>query len=223
MTRAAGPGGDHEWTEVLAWAQGLVSPDPAERAAAHARQDRAREERWASIDRLRSGPFRRLRFTARMRACHRASGRCLPGALWSGDGYDRGGIGTWPRLPLALLFLEWEARFPEEWTRHAKAWGTKESLIRALAATDHDHRLRARLIDLVELAVRRPYRCKDREYVRVARAVDGADLRARLHRAQRSDAPEARRHASYVLWLLDHPETPNTRHVWRTWLTDADT
>ncbi|WP_103533507.1 hypothetical protein [Streptomyces sp. SM11] len=33
--------------------------------------------------------------------------------------------------------------------------------------------------------------------------------------------PWARRHAGYVLWLLDRPEVPNTRHVWRTWLAAA--
>ncbi|WP_018568753.1 hypothetical protein [Streptomyces sp. PsTaAH-124] len=71
------------------------------------------------------------------------------------------------------------------------------------------------------LAVQRTYRCKDREYVRVARAVDGDELRDRLREAQRSESPAARRHASYVLWLLDRPGAPNTRHVWRTWLADT--
>ncbi|MFI6037776.1 hypothetical protein ACIBBD_27070 [Streptomyces sp. NPDC051315] len=77
----------------------------------------------------------------------------------------------------------------------------------------------ARLVDLVDLAVQRTYRCKDREYVRVARAVDGAQLRDRLHNARRSRNPAAQLHAGYVLWLLDHPETPNTRHVWRSRLS----
>ncbi|MEU3444298.1 hypothetical protein ABZ755_28535, partial [Streptomyces griseoincarnatus] len=83
----------------------------------------------------------------------------------------------------------------------------------------HKRPLRAKLVDLVDLAVQRTYRCKDREYVRVARAVDGDELRDRLHRAQRSENPAARLHAGYVLLLLDRPEIPNTRHVWRTWLS----
>jgi hypothetical protein len=208
------------WVEELAWAQGLISPDPAERAAALERHARARGEAEAAFDRLHEGLFIRLLFGIRMRAYQAAAARCFPGALWSRGDYARGEIGTWPRLPLALLFLEWEARFPQEWTEHAKDWGAKRVLIRDVAATRHDQVLRARLVDLVELAVQRPYRCKDREYVRVARAVDGDDLRDRLRRAQRSESPAAQLHASYVLWILDHPETPNTRHVWRTWLAD---
>ncbi|MEU0337262.1 hypothetical protein [Streptomyces sp. NPDC006193] len=224
MKEAAGSGldDDHRWSEDLAWAYGLVSPDPAERAAALDRHARARteaEEAWA---RLHEGRLPRLLSRARMRAYRRACGRCFPGALWSGSGYAHGEISAWPRLPLALLFLEWEARHPQEWTEHAKAWGAKQTLIRDLAATGHDRHLRAQLVDLVDLVVQRAYRCKDREYVRVARAVDGDELRDRLHTAQRSDNPAARRHARYVLWLLDRPGTPNTRHVWRTWLREAE-
>ncbi|MCW8095191.1 hypothetical protein [Streptomyces tauricus] len=94
----------------------------------------------------------------------------------------------------------------------------KQALIRDLAATDHDQQLRTELVELVDLVVRRAYRCKDREYVRVARAVDGDELRERLHDARGSADPTARLHAGYVLRLLDRPEIPNTRHVWRTWL-----
>lgn len=177
----------------------------------------------AAFDRLNEGRFPRLWFRARMRAYRRACGRCFPGALWSGSEYAHGEISTWPRLPLALLFLEWEARYPQEWTEHAKAWGAKQALIRDLAAADHDQYLRAKLVDLVDLAVQRPYRCKDREYVRVARAVDGDELRGRLHRAHRSGKSWAQLHAGYVLRLLDHPEVPNTRHVWRTWLAGTRT
>ncbi|MFJ4896107.1 hypothetical protein ACIP5U_40045 [Streptomyces sp. NPDC088788] len=210
---------DHGWVEGLAWAYGLVSPGPAERAAALDRHARARMEVEAAYDRLHEGRFPRLWFRARMRAYRRATGRCFPGALWSGSGYADGEISTWPRLPLALLFLEWEARYPQDWTEHAKAWGAKQALIRDLAATDHDRSLKAKLVDLVDLAVQRAYRCKDREYVRVARAVDGDELRDRLHRAQRSENPAVQLHAGYVLWLLDRPEIPNTRHVWCTWLS----
>ncbi|MFI8203869.1 hypothetical protein [Streptomyces sp. NPDC085937] len=219
MTEAAGLGTDegHERVEHLAWAFDLVSPDPAERAAALDRHARARREIEAAYERLHEGRFPRLWFRARMRAYSNACGRCFPGALWSGRGYAHGKVSTWPQLPLALLFLEWEARYPQEWTEQAKAWGTKQALIRDLAATDHDQGLRAKLVDLVDLAVQRTYRCKDREYVRVARAVDGDELRDRLHRARCSGNPAARLHAGYVLWLLDRPEIPNTRHVWRTW------
>lgn len=129
-----------------------------------------------------------------------------------------GDLATWPGLLYVLLFLEWEARYPREWTRHAKAWGTKESLIREVARARQEEAIKAKLTDLVEIVVHRAYRCKDREYVRVARAVDSADLRGRLDRAVDSDSSWARCHAGYVLWLLDRPDLPNTRHVWQTWV-----
>ena len=143
----------------------------------------------------------------------------LPEGLW--DRPTGSDIVAWPGLPYALLFLEWEARYPQEWTRHAKAWGTKQSLVRDVAVAHHDETVRTKLADLIEIVVQRPYRCKDREYVRVARAVDSDDLRGRLETAARSDNPWAQRHAGYVLWLLGRPEVPNTRHVRRTWLTAA--
>ncbi|WP_435596469.1 hypothetical protein [Streptomyces albogriseolus] len=222
MTEEAGEGDedDRAWADVLTWARGLISPDPAERAAALERHAVARREAEAAFERLHEGRCPRLLFDARMRAYRAAGARCFPGALWGRRDYARGEISAWPRLPLALLFLEWEARCPQEWTEHAKHWGTKQVLIRELAATRHDQALRGQLVDLVELAVRRTYRCKDREYVRLARAVDGDELRDRLRAAQRSESAAAQLHASYVLWLLDRPEVPNTRHVWRTWLAD---
>jgi hypothetical protein len=137
-----------------------------------------------------------------------------PDALWN---RPRGPLTDWPGLPYALRYLEWEALFPREWTLHAKKWGTKQDLIRDLARDDHDGPVRARLVRLVTAAVSRAYRCKDREYVRIARAVDGDDLRAGLTAAVDSDDPWARLHAGYVLRLLDDPALPNSRRVWRTW------
>lgn len=100
---------------------------------------------------------------------HQQAQRCsLPDGVWGGPaGRD---LAAWPGLPYVLLFLEWEARYPPEWTQHAKAWGTKQSLIREVARARHEEAVRAKLTDLVEIVVQRAYRCKDREYVRVARA-----------------------------------------------------
>src|SRR5262249_5564392 len=162
---------------------------------------------------------RRPVLMAAQKAYDEAASHCLPEALWNSP--FSGDIGTWPGLPFALLFLEWEARYPQEWTQHAKEWGTKQALIRELAAGDHSQAVKGRLVDLVDLVVQRAHRCKDREYVRVARAMDGDDLRGRLDQARRSDNPWAQLHAGYVLWLLDRPEIPNTRYVWRTWLADS--
>ncbi|MGC0339775.1 hypothetical protein RKD20_004809 [Streptomyces sp. SLBN-8D4] len=227
MTKRTVPGVDdaRAWNERLAWAYHLIAADPAERAVALDRLDRARAKTQAAIDHYnqiwsaanRFGPHPRKR-TAAKQAFEEAASRSLPEALWTGRGHAD--LRRWPGLPYAVLYLEWEARYPQQWTRHAKMWGVKQALIRQLATAGHDAGTRAKLVDLVDLVVRRAYRCKDREYVRLARAVDGPDLRARLTAARHSPDPWARLHAAYVLWLLDHPEKPNTRHVWKTWLNE---
>ncbi|MEU6842543.1 hypothetical protein ABZ930_11830 [Streptomyces sp. NPDC046716] len=217
------------WHARLGWTYGLLAENPAQRATALAQLDAARARVEAALDQVNArwfrtrrlgpdGQYRNTGFRRALDAYRRATEHSLPGGLWgTGPWTD---ITIWPGLPYALVFLEWEARHPQEWTERAKAWGTKQSLIRALAVTGHTEPVRAQLTELVELAVLRAYRCKDREYIRVARAVDSPDLRARLARAAASDEPWARTHAGYVLWALDHPGTPAiTRHAWRAWLS----
>ncbi|MFJ3792231.1 hypothetical protein [Kitasatospora sp. NPDC090091] len=217
------------WHERLGWAFGLTADDPADRAAALARLAEARRTVAGALDRYNEmlwltrplGTDEQYREPAVLQAhgvWKRAQNRSLPDGLWGGPAGAE--LATWPGLPYALLFLEWEARYPQEWTQHAKAWGTKERFIRYLALADHDEAVRAKLTDLIEIVVHRAYRCKDREYVRIARAVDSADLRDRLARAAGSDSPWARCHAGYVLRLLDRPDLPNTLHVWHSWLAD---
>jgi hypothetical protein len=235
VTKTAGSGAGTDvddarlWNERLGWAYGLIADDPADRAAALVCLADAQRSVGEALGRfnelLRStlplGGQAQYRDPALLRAIatHRAAGRySLPDALWN---RSPGDIRAWPGLPYALLFLEWEARYPREWTLHAKKWGTKQHLIRDVAVADHDDPVRTKLTGLVEIVVQRPYRCKDRGYVRVARAVDSQDLRGSLSTAAQSDNLWARRHAGYVLFLLDHPELPNTLHVWRTWSTTA--
>ncbi|WP_432590358.1 hypothetical protein ABVG11_36865 [Streptomyces sp. HD1123-B1] len=209
--------GASEWETRLGWARGLTADDPAVRSAALDRLADTQTEVGRAVDCLNAVYRRRLwigRATA-LKQYERATSRSLPHALWDGPADQ---VAAWPGLPFALLYLEWEARHPQEWTRHAKDWGTKESMIRLVAEAVQDKSARGRLIDLTEIVVQRAYRCKDREYVRVARAVDSDELRGRLTASARSDNPWAQCHAGYVLWLLDRPELPNTRHVWQTWL-----
>ncbi|MER7582262.1 hypothetical protein [Kitasatospora sp. NPDC097691] len=215
------------WDERLGWAFGLIADDPAARAAALVRLaeaqrnvaealGRSNEMWWLTRPLGADEQYREPAFLQARRRYQQAQRHSLPDGVW---GRPVGGdLATWPGLPYALLFLEWEARYPREWTEYAKAWGTKQSLIRDVARTHQDEAVKAKLTDLVEIVVHRAYRCKDREYVRVARAVDSADLRGRLDRAADSDSPWARCQAGYVLWLLDHPDLPNTRHVWRAWV-----
>ena len=227
--RGSGSGGDEAaaWRARLGWTFGLIADDPAERATALEHLDRARSNTQDALDRFNElwhltrplGPeeqYQELAFRRAGEVYHNVRRRSFPDGLW--DGNRGAGVMGWPGLPYAVLFLEWEARFPREWTAHAKAWSTKQVLIRSMASADHDQQLRTKLTDLVEIVVQRAYRCKDREYVRVARAVDNEDLRRRLGTAAASENPWARLHAGYVLRLLNRPELPNTQYTWRTWL-----
>ncbi|MFE3506230.1 hypothetical protein [Kitasatospora sp. NPDC059160] len=230
MTEEAGsPGADDAcaWGERLGWAFGLIADDPAVRSAALDQLAEAQEQVEDALGRCNElwrltmplgaeEQYQEPAFREARRRYGRARGRSLPDGLWGRPA--SGDLAHWPGLPYALLFLEWEARYPQEWTHHAKAWGTKQSLLRDLALAHQPEAIRAKLTDLVEIVVHRAYRCKDREYVRVARAVDSADLRGRLDRAVESDSPWARCQAGYVRWLLDRPDLPNTRRVWRAWL-----
>ncbi|MFB8038232.1 hypothetical protein ACFC5Z_36015 [Streptomyces sp. NPDC056004] len=229
MAEEAGTDADDAcaWAERLGWVFGLIAEDPAARGAALVHLAEARRKvadaraRYYELWRLTRplGVDERYRESAFLQARRRyqqAQRRSLPDGVWGGP--VGGDLATWPGLPYVLLFLEWEARYPREWTRHAKAWGTKESLIREVARARQEEAIKAKLTDLVEIVVHRAYRCKDREYVRVARAVDSADLRGRPDRAVDSDSSWAWCHAGYVLWLLDRPDLPNTRHVWQAWV-----
>ncbi|MGI3198032.1 hypothetical protein ACRJ4W_03900 [Streptomyces sp. GLT-R25] len=205
MGHGKGHGADMDdaraWDKRLAWAYGLIANDPAdERAAAldHLASARRRTEeaqhRFNETLRELQGqgvmyPYQDPALRSANEEYLWARSHSLPSGMWDrGHGED---LSEWPGLPYALLFLEWEARYPEEWTRHAKAWGTKEGLIRDLAtdAVGQDPVARTKLIDLVEIVVRRAYRCKDREYVRIARVVDGDPLRVRLEGARRLGEP----------------------------------
>ncbi|MET8957315.1 hypothetical protein ACWEO4_24545 [Streptomyces sp. NPDC004393] len=229
MAEEADTGADDAgaWDERLGWAFGLIAEDPAARTAALAHLAEARRQVADALGRSNEmwrltlplgteGQYREPAFLQARQRYHQAQRRSLPDGLWGRPA--SADLATWPGLPYALLFLEWEATYPREWTQHAKAWGTKQSLIRGMAMAHQEEAIRAKLTDLVETVVLRAYRCKDREYVRVARAVDSADLRGRLDRAVDSDSPWARCQAGYVLWLLDRPDIPNTPRVWWAWV-----
>jgi hypothetical protein len=212
------------WDSRLGWAYGLIADDPLDRAVAHMRHTHAGERVGKALKHFNetfdlNRPNGRIEtwvppLAEAYEAYREAMRHVLPDALWN---RPPGALSDWPGLPYAMLYLEWEARYPQEWTAHAKKWGSKALLIRNLADADLPAAARAKLGELIELAVRRAYRCKDREYVRVARAIDGPALRMRLEAAADADDPWARLHAGYVLRLLDRPDLPNTRRTWELW------
>ncbi|MET7309821.1 hypothetical protein ABZS68_22745, partial [Streptomyces sp. NPDC005571] len=144
-----------------------VAPDDVVRGAALDRLDAARAEAqealarynqaWVQASRTGAEPlFCEPEIVAARELYDDAGSRCLPEAMWFAPYADD--IRMSPQLPFALLFLEWEARYPQERQVHAKAWGTKQALIRRVAVGGRSDVITEKLIDLVELVVQRAYR-----------------------------------------------------------------
>jgi hypothetical protein len=65
--------------------------------------------------------------------------------------------------------------------------------------------------------MRRVQRCEDGLYVRVARTLDDAAVRALIYAVERDGGDNARR-AGYVRWALDNPLAPISLASWRRWV-----
>lgn len=122
--------------------------------------------------------------------------------------------------PYAVLFLQWEARFPQLWRENwiFSPWSAKEGVLgtfvrRGVAAPQ----TQTALEDLLIGAVHRVQRCQDRWYWRLARRVDSPRLRARLRQAAEHADEVVRLRARYVLWLIEHPDEPVDSRTWRRW------
>jgi hypothetical protein len=126
-------------------------------------------------------------------------------------------------MPYAVLFLQWEAGFQNEWRSAApwSPWGQKQSILRAFVKTGPLGREDA-LIDLVMAAVNREHRCEDRWYAALARRLDGPVLRNRLAEAAASTDPLVRLRAGYVSAVLDDRSIVVTLASWKRWLAETD-
>lgn len=216
---------DADWDARLSWAFDLIADDAHVRAWAH--------ERLATAGQVRSEALHAFNhtwtvveqwmWTPRVKATNdryiAARRLVLPDALW--ENVAREELAAWGGLPYALLYLEWEARFPDEWMAYGKSWGTKQRQLRQLthSAATLPAWACGKLIDLTVLAVQREHRIWDGEYARLARILPPDLLHERL--APLIDAADlnTRWRAGYLLWLLDHSELPHPKSSqWRTWL-----
>jgi hypothetical protein len=123
----------------------------------------------------------------------------------------------------AVLFLQWEVAFPDEWRAAApwSPWGLKQTILRGFVRVGALGRDQV-LIDLVMAAVGREQRCEDRWYAALARRVDSPELRCLLAEATESPDSHVRRRAGYVSAVLDDPDMAVTLASWRRWLAASD-
>jgi len=124
--------------------------------------------------------------------------------------------------PYALLFLQWERRYPDEWreagTWTSSPWTPKELSLARLARDGVPAAHSDEVARLVIAAVEGPYRCKDWRYAPLARRVDGQDLRGRLGALAEHTNPLTRLRVQFLVHLLDNPSQRITRKTWRRWL-----
>lgn len=124
--------------------------------------------------------------------------------------------------PFVVLYLRWEADFPDEW-RAPGSWGwspwtTKEVLLGRLDRGGLPEEIRPQVIELILSALQRPYRCKDWMYACLVRHLDDASFLNRVGRLVFADDPLVRLRARFVLHVAEHSEHRVTRTSWRRWL-----
>jgi hypothetical protein len=111
-----------------------------------------------------------------------------------------------------VLFLQWEARYPDEWREASRwtwsHWGTKEGLLRWFASAGVPDIVKKDVAELVLDAVQRPYRCKDWWYAALVRHVADPAFRQRL-----SHLAGAR--ARFLEHVAANPDLPLTRNSFR--------
>ncbi|SDZ43535.1 hypothetical protein SAMN05444365_11623 [Micromonospora pattaloongensis] len=171
----------------------LMPSDPA----LQAEMDQARAAQWAAWESTLLGPV-----------------YAFCSARWSGgpEAHSR-------YAPYAVLFLQWETRYPDEW-HHAAigGWGTKKEVLRRFIAAGPTPDTQADLLELLTAAIYREHRCEDSRYAALARQLDGPSLRCCLASAQQDHDGLVRLRAGYMQWVVDNATAPVTAASWRRWL-----
>ncbi|MFB9905687.1 hypothetical protein [Allokutzneria oryzae] len=124
--------------------------------------------------------------------------------------------------PFALLFLRWEADYPNEWcspgTHMWSPWGLKEVILRDLAYRGVPPGVRGQATDLVVAAVRRPYRCKDWMYGQLVRHISDEEFLRRIDALLSVGGHLVSTRARFILHIAQHPERTVKRVTWQRWL-----
>ncbi|MEV4135651.1 hypothetical protein AB0J72_26180 [Dactylosporangium sp. NPDC049742] len=209
------------WDERLGWALGLISDDPSCRERAHLMLEQVRLDRYEAW--RRSNAVRNEPGNEALHEQHRQTRlRLLPDAIWASWRPDED-LRSWPGLPYMLLYLQWEARFPNEWTWHAKEWSSKTSMLRLLTrrAGEIPDRYVGLLADLVVQAASRPQRLGDEWYAKLARVLPREPLSGQLQGLLAAGDAVVRERAGYLLWLLDDPRRPQPKFSqWQRYLRE---
>jgi len=204
------------------WYFDLIDEDPRRRVSALARHRQLLEE---SVAPMRGGKYTRATAAERDQAaaaCSAARRQTLFGPL---DAFSHWGADLAAReryMPYALLFLQWEARYPEEWREAGtwtwSPWSVKETLLKQLIQHGVPPEYHGDVAVLVIAAVGRSYRCKDWMYAAVARHVADPALRDKLIAAAGTAESLASLRCRFLLHVLDAPGLAVRYQTWHRWL-----
>jgi hypothetical protein len=125
----------------------------------------------------------------------------------------------------ALLFLRWEASYPDDWRSpdsHAYSpWSIKQGVLGRFGQSGVPDALRSEAADLVLTAVQRPYRCKDWSYALLVDHVQTPAFQERLQAlADGADTLLSVR-ARFLQHVAARPGRPLNRNSWRRWLDET--
>lgn len=131
------------------------------------------------------------------------------------------------RAPYLVLFLRWEARYPQEWgalgSWRSSPWGVKEVVLSHFDRNGVPGRHRGPIADLIIAALGRPYRCKDWRYAALVRHVVDKPFLARVEALHEADDPLVRLRARFVTHVARHPEQRVKQGSWQRWImSDVD-
>lgn len=223
------------------WLFGLVDPDPAVRAAALRRceadvsdwrhaLDRSNAAYWANggssdfSDSPALGAASDQAAAAMREARDRGFSGILSEFITESRPFGRRDPTALRRLvPFAVLFLQWEVAYPQDWCSPGPPWGLKKDVLRGLAGIEIPPDSRAALVELVVASVRREHRCEDRGFVLLARRLDGPDLRNPVAQCLESPDPIVGLRAGFLLDVLADPSMPPTVASWKRWLASTAT
>ena len=196
-----------------AWAFDLVDPDDGRRHAALDRHRALLEAASAALCRMNEIWARTGSFAPADRPSAAAMDQAHAEFRANRDGTLFGPISA-RDARYAVLFLRWEARYPDEWRAASpwtwSHWGTKEGLLRWFATAGVPGAVRADVAELILDALRRPYRCKDWRYAALLRHVADPSLLDRIRLLAGGD-----RRARFLLHVAAHPGERITMNSYR--------
>ena len=216
---------DHLQLSDFTWVFDFINPDADVRQAAIARQAELVAELVHIRDQgndvyRRTGSFLPAdpQLNAELQQLHSARAKVLNQMAWTPLMnflcYAEPRVPYAEIAPFAVLFLQREHLFPEDWGR---MWHTKRHVLRTIAQHGPTLSTHDDLLVLLEATIRRQQRAEDGGFVKVARTLDPSSVRRIVIDARDSEDATIRERAAFVEWAVANPHSAVSLASWRQW------